>query len=62
MRALRARYLRQGRNRYAAFQAVDICRKRQSIFAQVRAKADLKYFIYIMCIRNFQLSIIDFQL
>ena len=41
MRALRARYLRRGRNRYAAFQAVDICHKWQSIFAhKVRAKED----------------------
>ena len=47
-------------NRYAA-KRLDICRKRQSIFARkVRAKADLKYYINIVC--DFQLSTFNFQL
>ena len=60
MRALRARYLRLWRNRYAAFQAVDICRKRQSIFAPYGAsESGFEIIIYIypqFLIFNFQLS------
>ena len=59
MRALRARYLRLWRNRYAAFQAVDICRKRQSIFAPYGASESGFEIIIYMCTSatfNFQLS------
>ena len=48
MRALLARYLRRGRNRYAAYEAVrylPACG--QSIFARkVRAKEDFAYYMY----------------